>query len=267
MPVMQSPIEVFARHLLNRTMTAEHILREAEDNSGDIDLDEFIDLCGHILHLPLSTEEITSVFQFVDTDKSGTTTTLKLKEAIAVAMASVSAKLVSEVANFDEGDVRQDTKLVALVAHNNMKPSMLAFVAKHRDFFKTVQIVTTGNTGTALEKKLGLTIARKVASGPLGGDQEIGGMIATDDVAATFFFIDPLSCHPHEADIRALTRICEVHNTCCATNPNTGDALVHALTTNRFHIDLLYLRHARAESDVVAKFKKGQQARRMSTSF
>ena len=75
---------------------------------------------------------------------------------------------------------------------------MMNFVAKHRDFFKTVQITTTGSTGAALEKKLGLKIARKVASGPLGGDQEIGAMITTDDCGAAFFFIDPLSAHPHE---------------------------------------------------------------------
>ena len=87
----------------------------------------------------------------------------------------------------------EPTRLVALVAHNNMKPSMMNFVAKYIDFFKTVSIVTTGSTGSALEKKLGLTVACKVASGPLGGDQEIGGMITNDAVAAAFFFIDPLS--------------------------------------------------------------------------
>ena len=56
-----------------------------------------------------------------------------------------------------------------------------------------MQITTTGSTGAALEKKLGLKIARKVASGPLGGDQEIGAVITTDDYGAAFFFIDPLS--------------------------------------------------------------------------
>lgn len=108
--------------------------------------------------------------------------------------------------------------------------------------------------------QLGLKIARKVASGPLGGDQEIGGMITTDEVAAAFFFIDPLSAHPHEADIRALTRICEVHNCATATNPITGEALVHAFLTNPTHINMLYKSSKRGESDVVAKYKEGQQA-------
>ena len=141
-----------------------------------------------------------------------------------------------------------------------MKPSMMAFVAKHRDFFKTVQIVTTGSTGASLEKKLGLKIARKVASGPLGGDQEIGGMITTDDVAAAFFFIDPLSAHPHEADIRALTRICEVHNIACATNPISGAALCYAFCNNNRHMLLLSKFKKTNTSDVVANYKKQQAA-------
>ena len=76
-------------------------------------------------------------------------------------------------------------------------------MAKHRGFFKTVQITTTGSTGGALEKKLGLRIGRKVASGPLGGDQEIGGFITKDECAAAFFFIDPLSAHPRAAGVPA----------------------------------------------------------------
>jgi len=151
-------------------------------------------------------------------------------------------------------DEREDTNLVALVAHNNMKPSMMTFVAEHRDFFKKVRVVTTGSTGGALEQKLGLQISRKVASGPLGGDQEIGGMITNGEVAAAFFFIDPLSAHPHEADIRALTRICEVHNTACATNPMTAEALVHAFLTNPPHMKALSKENVRHQSTIVSAY-------------
>ena len=136
---------------------------------------------------------------------------------------------------------------------------MMAFVAKHRDFFKTVQITTTGSTGGALEKKLGLLIGRKVASGPLGGDQEIGGFITKDECAAAFFFIDPLSAHPHEADIKALCRICEVHNTPCATNPSSGDALVYAFRHDPSTMALLEKTGKRGESDVVGVYKEGQK--------
>ena len=85
-------------------------------------------------------------------------------------------------------------------------------------------------------------------------------MITRDDVAAAFFFIDPLSAHPHEADIRALTRICEVHNCACATNPASGEALVYAFLNSPFHIALLKMSNRRHESDVVSMYKAGQKA-------
>jgi len=232
--------------------------------SAEIDIAEFKDLCLHILHLPLTEHEVTEVFETVDQDKSGSCSAAEMKVAIESATASEGKEQLAKAmaGREDEGDVRENTRLVALVAHNNMKPAMMAFVAKHREFFKTVQIVTTGSTGGALEKKLGLKIARKVASGPLGGDQEIGALVTTGDVAVVFFFIDPLSAHPHESDIIALVRICEVHNTCLATNPATGDVVVHAFLTRSSNINALRKKAdpKREESDVVAQYKRGQQA-------
>jgi len=243
-------------------MTPDQVVKEADvDNSGEIDLEEFMDLCTTTLRLKLTAEQIADVFATVDVDKSGSCSVSEMKAALQVVVKKLEEELMAKSAPpADEGDLRKDTKLVALVAHNNMKPSMMAFVAKHRDFFKTVQIVTTGSTGASLEKKLGLKIARKVASGPLGGDQEIGGMITTDDVAAAFFFIDPLSAHPHEADIRALTRICEVHNIACATNPISGAALCYAFCNNNRHMLLLSKFKKTNTSDVVANYKKQQAA-------
>ena len=153
-----------------------------------------------------------------------------------------AAEILKKCQNLEEPFANQTKgtpRLIALVAHNNMKPSMLRFVIKHASFFKQVQIVTTGSTGAVLEKALNLKIAHKVASGPLGGDQQIGAMITQDEVAGAFFFVDPLTSHPHEADIHALTRICEVHNCALATNSISAEALVHAFQTSLVHIALL----------------------------
>lgn len=255
-----TPMEAFANKLLDRWMTADQLVHEADgDQSGELDFGEFKDLCLSTLRLNLSEEEITEVFQTVDKDKSGACSSSEMRNTIYRTIKELEAKqLAAAIPDEDEGDVRSNTKLVALVAHNNMKPSMMTFVAQHRDFFKKVQITTTGSTGAALEKKLALKIARKVASGPLGGDQEIGGMITTDDVGAAFFFIDPLSAHPHEADIRALTRICEVHNTACATNPVSGEALVFAFENSPKHRQLLMKDFHRSDSAVVGVYKAGQ---------
>jgi methylglyoxal synthase len=105
-----------------------------------------------------------------------------------------------------------------------------------------------------------LKIKHKVASGPLGGDQEIGSLVTKDEVAAAFFFIDPLSAHPHDADIKALVRIMDVHNIACATNPITGSALIAAFQSNIGNFrNCLYVDHSRDESEVVLTYKMHQQ--------
>jgi methylglyoxal synthase len=118
--------------------------------------------------------------------------------------------------------------MVALVAHNNMKPALMKLVKKHLNFFKRVKLVTTGSTGRALGS-LGLSVDHLVSSGPLGGDQEIGALITQKKVCAVLFFTDPLSSHPHAADVEALNRICCVHDCMFANNPSTARTLVYSL--------------------------------------
>ena len=260
---MQQSIGHFCQSILERGLTPSQIIdaaREGDiDGNGTLDLHEFMDVCWLKLRLRLDSVHLIDMFCSCDTNGDGVLDFDEfqqgLERAQTIANESFFAMRKLPAARGDE-----PTRLVALVAHNNMKPSMMNFVAKHIDFFKTVSIVTTGSTGSALEKKLGLTVACKVASGPLGGDQEIGGMITNDAVAASFFFIDPLSAHPHEADIRALTRICEVHNVPCATNPSSAKALVHSFTTNEeFRLTLSKYITANTESDVVAAYMENQK--------
>ena len=267
------PIEVFASELLARWMTPDQVVKEADvDNSGEIDLEEFMDLCTTTLRLKLTAEQIADVFATVDVDKSGSCSVSEMKAALQVVVKKLEGELMAKSAPpADEGDLRKDTKLVALVAHNNMKPSMMAFVAKHRDFFKTVQIVTTGSTGASLEKKLGLKIARKVASGPLGGDQEIGGMISLGELDGVLFFRDPLSAHPHDDDIKALMRICDVHCIPTANNPASGKAVLfylaslaaeraEALASGDETLEsVIAARKNIPESDVVRDYKSNQK--------
>ena len=128
--------------------------------------------------------------------------------------------------------------LVGLVAHNKMKSQMVSFVKDNLEFFRHCRIITTGSTGRALNKTLGLTIHHTVASGPLGGDQEIGAQVTQGQVSVIFFFKDPLSAHQHQADIEALTRICDVHNVPYGTNPSTATGLVYAMAHLGLDIDI-----------------------------
>lgn len=118
--------------------------------------------------------------------------------------------------------------MIALIAHDAQKDTMLQFVGKRLTFFRSQSLVATGNTGKMLEEKLGLTVER-VAHGPSGGDLIIGGRVAEGKMTAVLFLRDPLTAQPHEPDVTALMRVCDVHNVPLATNVATADAVVEFL--------------------------------------
>ncbi len=115
--------------------------------------------------------------------------------------------------------------MLALIAHDEQKGDLLGFVREHVDFFRTHELVATGNTGKMLSDELGLTIER-VAHGPYGGDLIIGGRVAEGLIEAILFFRDPLTAQPHEPDVSALMRVCDVHAVPLATNIATARAVV-----------------------------------------
>ena len=108
---------------------------------------------------------------------------------------------------------------IALIAHDGKKADMVAFVMKRLDFFnrKDVEIVATGITGSSI-LHAGVEKVECVNSGPIGGDAEIGAMVARGEMDAVVFFRDPLDKHPHDVDISMLMRLCDVHNVPLATN-------------------------------------------------
>lgn len=112
----------------------------------------------------------------------------------------------------------------AVIAHDEKKADMVAFIMKRLDFFKKVNIWATGTTGTHIEFA-GCDV-NKVKSGPHGGDAQIASMIVDGKIDCVIFFIDPLTSHPHEADVQMLLRICNVTDTAIATNYSTASKLV-----------------------------------------
>lgn len=116
---------------------------------------------------------------------------------------------------------------LALIAHDGKKASMVAFVMKRMDFFKRkdVQLVGTGTTGTMI-RNAGLKV-ELVASGPMGGDAEIGAMVTRGEIDGVIFFRDPLDKHPHDVDISMLMRLCDVHEVPLATNYKSAHIIVN----------------------------------------
>ena len=125
---------------------------------------------------------------------------------------------------------KDPAKYLALVAHNEMKRTLVDFVQSHVKKINMFPLVATGTTGELLYKEAKIVLTKKVKSGPLGGDQAIGQMISNDNICGVIFFRDPLSAHPHHADIEALGRLCDVYQIPLATNPTTAVAVLNYLT-------------------------------------
>jgi dephospho-CoA kinase len=118
--------------------------------------------------------------------------------------------------------------VVALVAHDAKKEDLLRLVRSHRKLLGRLRLLATGTTGKVLADEVGLPVDR-VASGPEGGDLQIGARIVEGRVDAVIFLRDPLTAHPHEPDIQALLKVCDVHTIPVATNVASAEILIHFL--------------------------------------
>ena len=122
-----------------------------------------------------------------------------------------------------------DRRVFALIAHDGKKEAMAAFARRHRDRLADYRLLATKSTAELLREDLGLEV-ETVLSGPLGGDLQIAARVATGEVAAVFFLIDPLDAHPHDPDIQAIQRVCNVHDVPLATNLATANLIVGDVT-------------------------------------
>ena len=119
---------------------------------------------------------------------------------------------------------------IALIAHDNKKADMVAFVSKRLPFFnrEDVDIITTGTTGKKV-KHAGIKKVETVNSGPIGGDAEIAAQVVRGEIDLVIFLRDPLDKHPHDVDISMLMRLCDVHDVPLATNYRTASYLIKYL--------------------------------------
>ncbi|MDC0836034.1 lipid kinase [Leptolyngbya valderiana BDU 20041] len=121
---------------------------------------------------------------------------------------------------------------IALIAHDSKKDQMVAFVQERSSVLSRYHLIATGTTGQRVREETGLEVERML-SGPMGGDTQIAARVTSEEVLAVIFLIDPLYAQPHEPDIRALLRVCDVHNIPIATNLATAEAVVARLAAHR----------------------------------
>lgn len=119
-------------------------------------------------------------------------------------------------------------KRIALIAHDKKKDEMVELAFEYTDYLRQCLLVATGTTGKRLADEVGLTVERKF-SGPVGGDLQIGAELVEGKIDYVIFLRDPMTPQPHEPDINALVRACDVHNIACATNISTARLLLSYL--------------------------------------
>jgi methylglyoxal synthase len=135
---------------------------------------------------------------------------------------------------------------IALIAHDRKKDEMVNFVIAYEKVFQGNNLYGTGTTGTRIMENTNLNVHRFM-SGPLGGDQQIGALVAQNEMDLIIFLRDPLMAQPHEPDIIALLRLCDVMGIPVATNIATAEILVKALDRGDF-----------AWRELVHKYKPGE---------
>lgn len=123
---------------------------------------------------------------------------------------------------------------VALIAHDEKKSDIIDLAEEHKELLEGYELIATGTTGKRLMEETGLDIERK-ESGPLGGDMMIGAEAARGILDGIVFLRDPLRAQPHEPDISALLRICDVHDTALATNLASAEYLLKGLADRPIH--------------------------------
>ena len=124
---------------------------------------------------------------------------------------------------------------LALIAHDIKKYEIIEIAKKYKDVLSEHELFATGTTGTLIMGETGLSIHR-MKSGPLGGDQQIGAMLACGDIDLIIFLRDPLTAQPHEPDVSALLRLGDVQSIPLATNANSATIMLEALK-NKIYFD------------------------------
>ena len=122
---------------------------------------------------------------------------------------------------------------IALIAHDKKKDAMISLAIKNKAVRAQHELCATGTTGTLVMGETGLKITR-MKSGPLGGDQQIGSMIAEGKLDLVLFLRDPLTAQPHEPDVSALLRLCDVQNIPLATNVKSAEIMLDCLSNGGF---------------------------------
>ena len=124
-------------------------------------------------------------------------------------------------------------KKIALIAHDNKKQEIIEWAKKNKSILENFELCGTGTTSKRVAEATGLNV-KGYLSGPLGGDQQIGAMLANGELDLIIFLRDPLTAQPHEPDVSALLRLCDVQKIPLATNVSSATIMLETLKSGKF---------------------------------
>jgi methylglyoxal synthase len=144
-------------------------------------------------------------------------------------------------------------KVLALIAHDSKKDDIVQFIKAHKEELTGIELIATLDTGQRIRERTGHPVTL-LLSGPLGGDQQIGALVANEEVSAVIFLRDPLNAHSNEPEINGLLKICDIHNVPIATNLITAEAVLHLMAEhpealNGQHLAAQYLEEMADQHD------------------
>ena len=119
-------------------------------------------------------------------------------------------------------------KVLALIAHDSRKDDIIQLIKAHKEELAEIEMIATLDTGQRIRERTGHPVTLLI-SGPLGGDQQIGALVANGEVNAVIFLRDPLNAHSHEPEVNGLLKICDIRNVPIATNLITAEAVLHLM--------------------------------------
>jgi len=191
--------------------------------------------------------------------KSSPESKMKLADEIDQVTDDITAPFESK---FEPSEMRQ----LALVAHNHMKPAMKEFIETYSEVLMKFRITGTQTTMRMCKSLWGedhptIEYGLTCTSGPLGGDAQIAALMCMEDLGALIFFVDPLSAHPHQADIDSLIRLSNCGNVIVCCNPTSAMSMMHTFKCalekgNRGMIPSFF---ETLESPAVAEYKRQQE--------
>eukprot|EP00571_Detonula_confervacea_P014756 CAMPEP_0172298758 /NCGR_PEP_ID=MMETSP1058-20130122/1263_1 /TAXON_ID=83371 /ORGANISM="Detonula confervacea, Strain CCMP 353" /LENGTH=314 /DNA_ID=CAMNT_0013008047 /DNA_START=61 /DNA_END=1005 /DNA_ORIENTATION=+ len=170
-------------------------------------------------------------------------------------------------APFDSKFAPSDMRQLALVAHNHMKPAMKEFIETYAEILQNFRITGTQTTMRMCKSLWGednpkIEYGLACTSGPLGGDAQVAALMCMEDLGALIFFVDPLSAHPHQADIDSLIRLANCGNVIVCLNPTSAMSMMHTIkcALGKGSRGMIPSFFETLESPAVAEYKAGQNA-------